>query len=93
MLEKHGHPALVETAASLWHIMHIDAPPQSYTDLLASDRAANVAFDTELMRNGINVIPGLRRFVSAAHTDEDFERTIAAVDAVCRTVGKNGAPK
>ncbi len=90
VLEKHGHPAIVSTIGSLWHIMHIAAPPQSYTDLLTSDRAANVALDTELMRQGINIIPGLRRFVSSAHTDEDFERTIEAVDAVCRQVRLDG---
>ena len=83
---RHGRPAIVETAGSLWQIFHIDEPPQRYTDLLASDRAANIAFDTELMRQGINLIPGLRRFVSSAHTDDDFERTIAAVEVACRKV-------
>ena len=64
--------------------MHIAAPPRSYTDLLASNRAANVAFDTALMREGINVLPGLRRFVSSAHTDDDFAATIDAVDRACK---------
>jgi glutamate-1-semialdehyde 2,1-aminomutase len=88
VLAKHDHPALVATAGSLWQVLHIDEPPRSYTDLLASDRAANVEFDTELMRRRINTVPGLRRFVSAAHTDEDFERTVQAVDHVCRTMGE-----
>ena len=38
------------------------------------------------MRNGVNVIPGLRRFISSAHTDDDFEMTIAALDRACRTL-------
>ena len=84
VLMSHGHPAIVETAGSLWQILHIDEPPQSYTDLLASDRAENVLFDTALMREGINVLPGLRRFVSAAHTGDDIAATVDAVDRVCQ---------
>ncbi len=89
ILDEHGHPAMVATVGSLWQILHIDRLPQRYTDLLASDRNANLAFDTELMRQGINVIPGLRRFVSSAHSDEDLERTVQAVDAACRTMGEH----
>lgn len=86
VLERHGRPAIVETVGSLWQILHIDASPRSYTDLLASNRQENVRFDVELMRDRINVIPGLRRFVSSAHTDEDFDLTVAAVDHACRTM-------
>ncbi len=89
ILHEHGRPAIVAHVGSLWQVLHIDAPPTSYTDLLASDRAANVAFDTELMRRGINVIPGLRRFVSSAHTDEDFEKTLQAVADACRAMGSD----
>lgn len=86
VLDRHGREAIVETVGSLWQILHMGESPRSYTDFLGSDRTANVALDTELMRNGINVIPNLRRFVSSAHTDEDFELTIAALDKSCRTV-------
>lgn len=84
VLDKHGRAAIVESVGSLWQILHIAESPRAYTDLLSSDRAANAAFDTELMFQGINVIPGLRRFVSSAHTDQDFEQTIAAVERACR---------
>jgi glutamate-1-semialdehyde 2,1-aminomutase len=86
VLGRHGREAIVETVGSLWQILHMTDSPRSYTDLLASDRAANVDLDVELMRNGVNVIPGLRRFVSTAHTDEDFELTIDALDRACQTV-------
>lgn len=85
-LERHGRPAIVEAVGSLWQVLHMAEPPARYADLLASDQASNVEFDVELLRNGINVIPGLRRFVSAAHTDEDCELTIEAVAAACRTM-------
>jgi glutamate-1-semialdehyde 2,1-aminomutase len=86
VLDRHGREAIVETVGSLWQILHMAESPRSYTDILASNRTANVALDTELMRNGINLIPNLRRFVSSAHTEEDFEMTIAALDRSCRTV-------
>jgi glutamate-1-semialdehyde 2,1-aminomutase len=86
VLDRHERGARVETVGSLWQILHIDEPPRSYTDLLASDRAANMALDTEMMRNGVNVIPGLRRFVASTHSDEDFEQTTEALDQACRTL-------
>lgn len=78
------YPAIVETAGSLWQTLHMDSSPRSYTDILKSDRAADSEFDTQLMFQGINLIPGLRRFVSTAHTDSDFEQTVAAIKYVCR---------
>jgi len=82
-----GYPAIVEQVGSLWQILHMAESPRSYTDLLASDRSANLAFDTALMHRGINVIPGLRRFVSSAHTHEDFDKTIDAVRDTVRAMG------
>ena len=76
----------METVGSLWQILHIDQSPRSFTDLLWSDRLANNELDTELMRNGINLIPGLRRFVAATHSDDDFELTIEALDRSCRNL-------
>lgn len=83
MLENHGIPAIAVTVGSLWQVLHLAEPPKRYTDVLRSDRAANIAFDIELMHNDINVVPGLRRFVSAAHSGDDIEKTVAAVDRAC----------
>ena len=85
VLDHHEVEARVETAGSMWQVLHLSESPASYTDILASNRAANTAFDVELLRQGVNVIPGLRRFVSSAHTDADFEATIGAIDRACRT--------
>ena len=73
VLAAHRRPAPVATR-----------PPESYTDLLASDRAANRELDRALLRHGINVIPGFRRFVGLAHTDEHSEATARALDRACR---------
>ena len=79
-------PAIVETIGSVWQILHMQSPPLSYIDFLESDRAANVALDVEWMRNGVNVIPGLRRFISSAHDEHDFSQTLDALDRACVAV-------
>ena len=84
VLAEHGRDALVATAGSLWQILHIDRPPERYADLLSSDQGSNLRLDRALLANGINVIPGLRRFVSLAHSDEHFETTARALDRACR---------
>ena len=89
VLDEKAHEALVVTEGSLWQILHMLEPPAQYTDFLRSDRAANVALDTELVRNGIHVLPGVRRFVSSAHTDRDFEQTAYALDRACEAVRRN----
>ena len=46
--------------------------------------------DTELMKRGQYVLPGVRRFVSAVHDQTDLEDTIAGLDAACRAFNKAG---
>ena len=84
VLAAHDRRALVATAGSLWQILHIDRPPEGYADLLSSDQGANLQLDRALLANGINVIPGLRRFVSLAHSDDHFDATAHALDRACR---------
>ena len=88
VLAAHGRRALVATAGSLWQILHIDRPPERYADLLASDQKSNVRLDRALLANRINVIPGLRRFVSLAHSDDHFEATAHALDRACRQLDR-----
>ena len=96
VLAAHGRGALVATAGSLWQILHIDRPPERYADLLSSDQGANLQLDRALLANRINVIPGLRRFVSLAHSDEHFEATARALDRACSeptgTHGRRAGP-
>jgi glutamate-1-semialdehyde aminotransferase len=52
--------------------------------MLNSDSAMQRKFDRALIRQGINLLPGVRRFISAAHGEAEIEATVRAVDAVCR---------
>ncbi len=78
-----GYPARIEHVGSMWQPLHLDGSPRSYVEMLRSDRNADRSFDVALLESGINVVPALRRFISAAHTDTDFDRTVAAVDRIC----------
>ena len=86
VLDRHRLPALVTGKASLWQFLFADRHPVSHADVMNSDRAASRALDIALLKNGIYVLPNVRRFVSAAHGTQEFEETLKALDAACRAV-------
>lgn len=53
-------------------------PPRTYRDTLASDQLKWSNFVLALLDEGILVLPDGRWYISAAHTDEDVEKTLAA---------------
>ncbi len=55
-------------------------------DVLASDQNCSGALGRELLRNGVYVLPNVRRFFSAAHTDADLEQSLAALETACEAV-------
>ena len=68
----------------MWHMLFTNKIPRDFHDIMAADGKKLAAFDAEMIRQGIFVLPSNRRFVSLAHTDLDLEDTFAAVDAACR---------
>jgi glutamate-1-semialdehyde 2,1-aminomutase len=80
----HRMPVTVFGEGPMWHFVFGDKVPTNYRELVASDTKRLVAFDNELMRNGIFVLPNNRRFVSIKHTDDDIEMTAEAFDRACR---------
>ncbi len=86
MLDRHRVPAIATGRRSLWQILFTDRPPVSHADVMGSDLAATRALDLAQMKHGLYVLPNVRRFVSCVHTDQDFEDTVEALDAACRSV-------
>jgi glutamate-1-semialdehyde aminotransferase len=62
----------------------MDKTPRNQADILASDQASMRKLDTLLMKQGQYVLPGVRRFVSTVHTEQDLEQTLRGLDAACR---------
>jgi len=84
VLDERGLPALVAGQASFWQFLFTDKAPANQMDVLASDLPRSGALDLELMKNGVFVLPNVRRFFSAAHTDDDLEMALKALAAACQ---------
>ena len=78
-----GLPAQINTAGSLLTLFFAAEPVQNYAGAKKSDTARFGAFFREMLARGILLPPSQFEalFVSAAHTDDDIDRTIAAARA------------
>lgn len=86
VLDRHNLPAKAIGRGSLWQIVFMEKEPESFADFIQADMASTRDLDLHQMKNGIYVLPGVRRFVSAVHSDDDFEETTRALDAACRAM-------
>ena len=53
-------------------------------DIVNSDQAAMRKLDTELLRQGIYVLPGVRRFLAGVNTRENIAKAAEALDRACK---------
>jgi glutamate-1-semialdehyde 2,1-aminomutase len=88
ILDRHQVPAIAENTGSLWQILFMDKTPRNQAEILASDQAAMRRLDSQLMKQGQYLLPGVRRFVSTVHTEEDLEQSLRGLDAACREFNK-----
>jgi glutamate-1-semialdehyde 2,1-aminomutase len=86
VLDRHKLPALAIGRGSLWQIVFMKKEPENYADFIQADMVSTRELDIQQMKNGLYVLPGVRRFVSAVHTDKDFDDTVAALDVACRAM-------
>ena len=86
VLDGYDLPALAIGHGSLWQIVFIAKEPSDYSEFIQADMASTRELDLLQMHNGLYVLPAVRRFVSAVHTDQDFEDTVKALDASCKTM-------
>jgi len=84
VLRRHAVPAICFGDGPMWHILFTDKVPTNHRDVMAADKDALMRFDYEMIRHGLFVLPGNRRFISVAHDDDDIQDTVAALDAACR---------
>jgi glutamate-1-semialdehyde 2,1-aminomutase len=76
--------AQVNSSHSLGTIFFSDGPVKNYSDAKRSDTKRYAQFFREMLDRGIFLAPSQfeAAFVSAAHTTEDIDRTIAAAGEV-----------
>jgi len=86
VLEGNGVPAIAAGGHSFWQILYMSEAPTSQLDMMNSDSDAMRRLDIELLRRGIYVLPGVRRFVSSVISGEDIELTAQALDEACKAL-------
>lgn len=86
VLDHHGLPAVVASRHSFWQILFMTELPNNQMDIVGSDQAAMRRLDTELLRQGIYVLPGVRRFLATVNTEKDIAETAEALDRACATL-------
>ena len=85
-----GVPAVVGGFGSLFVLCFMEGPLRSYEDVLRNDNALFMRYRRELIARGIFEMPESlgRSHISAAHTDDDVDRSLeAARDALRAAVG------
>lgn len=88
ILDSEGIPAICFGHGPMWHILFTRTEPRDYRDIINSDRKALVAFDHELIRAGLFVLPGNRRFVSLAHDASAIADSATAFERACHAFRK-----
>ncbi|MDA0701631.1 MAG: aminotransferase class III-fold pyridoxal phosphate-dependent enzyme [Proteobacteria bacterium] len=87
VLDRRGVPAICAGRDSFWQILFTPREPRNQIDILAGDSARMRKLDLELIRRGISILPGTRRFTAAVNTEEDFALTAEALDGACKALG------
>ncbi len=86
VLDRHGVPAIAAGRNSFWQLLFMAAEPVNQVDIMNSDTERMKRLDLELLRHGVYVLPGVRRFVSAVNTEQDVADTVAALDEACQAL-------
>lgn len=83
-----GVPGQINISGSLLTLFFVPSPVRDYSGAKKSDTARFAAFFREMLAHGILLPPSQFEalFVSAAHSDEDIDRTIDAARASLRAV-------
>jgi glutamate-1-semialdehyde 2,1-aminomutase len=82
-LNKAGFPVTTSGDGPLFQVSFTDAPARNYRDTLRAQTGLYADFAMGLLDRGVLTLPDGRWYVSAAHTEEDIDRTLEAVRSIC----------
>jgi glutamate-1-semialdehyde 2,1-aminomutase len=80
LLRTAGLPAVTNGDGPVFHIAFADRPARTYRDTLHANTAMYSDFALALLDEGVMVLPDGRWYLSTAHSDEDVNATIAAIE-------------
>jgi glutamate-1-semialdehyde 2,1-aminomutase len=79
--------ARIQGFPQIFHVaLGVDAPIRDYRSSLAADKARYVRLTTALLDQGVRALERGAWFLSAAHTDEAIDETIAAVAIAAKQI-------
>jgi len=86
---QHGVPFCAQSVGGMFGLYFSAEPPQSFADVMASDRERFNRFFHAMLEHGHYFAPSAFEagFVSIAHTEEDIDATIAAAEQVFADMG------
>ena len=90
VLDRHGLPAIAAGRNSFWQFLFMSEEPVNQVDIMQSDLDRMKRLDLALLKNKVYVLPGVRRFVSTVHNDQDLEDAVRGLDEACRAFNKTG---
>lgn len=87
VLQTTGLPVVLSGDGPVFQVSFMEQPATNYRETLRARTGLYADFILGLLDEGVLVLPDGRWYVSAVHTDEDIDRTLEAVRAVCTHSG------
>jgi glutamate-1-semialdehyde 2,1-aminomutase len=83
LVEKSGRPGVVNAVGSMGTLFFNSSPVRNFSDAMASDSERFIEVYGRMLEQGVYLAPSPfeATFVSAAHTREDLEKALAALEA------------
>jgi glutamate-1-semialdehyde 2,1-aminomutase len=82
LFRHHGHSVVTAGDGAVFQLSFMEQRPRNYRETLEANKTLYCDFALALLDEGILVLPDGRWYFSTAHTDEDIEATLAAVESV-----------
>lgn len=86
-LERTGLPFTISGDGPVFQVSFMSEPAANYRQTLRAQAGIYNDFALALLDEGVLVLPDGRWYVSAAHTDDDIDRTLEAIQSVCAHSG------
>ncbi len=80
LLQRHNCDVVTAGDTAVFHVAFMDRPARNYRDFLKADAQRYSDFALALLDEGVLALPDGRWYLSAAHTDNTIDATLAAVE-------------
>ena len=82
LLRGRGYSVITSAGGPVFQLSFMEKPAENYQDTLAANASMYKDFALAMLDEGELVLPDGRWYISAAHSDEDIEATLASAERV-----------